>query len=58
MKKIHARQLALKIFMLRPKKNSYTEFNDEKKFLQLENSPTPSQISFLMVRPYIVYFLS
>ena len=40
-KKILARQLILKIFMLRPKKNSYKEFDDEKKFLRLENSPPP-----------------
>ena len=25
--------------MLRPKKNSYKEFDNEKKFLRLENSP-------------------
>ena len=50
-KKIHTRQLALKIFMLRPKKNLYTESNNEKKFLRLENSQTPSPITFLMVRP-------
>ena len=30
-KKIHARQLTLKIFMLWPKKNSYKEFDNEKK---------------------------
>ena len=30
-KKIHARQLNLKIFMLWPKKNSYKEFDNEKK---------------------------
>ena len=30
-------------------KNSYKEFDNEKKFLRLENSPTP--ITFLMVRP-------
>ena len=36
--------------MLRPKKNSCKEFDDEKKFLRLENClPTP--ITFLMVRP-------
>ena len=50
-KKIHTRQLALKIFILWPKKNSYTEFNNEKKFLRLENSQTPPPITFLMVRP-------
>ena len=27
--------------MLRPKKNSYKEFDEEKKFLRLENSPPP-----------------
>ena len=27
--------------MLWPKKNSYKEFDNEKKFLQLENSPSP-----------------
>ena len=35
--------------MLRPKKNSYKEFDNEKKFLRLKNSPPP--ITFLMVRP-------
>ena len=28
--------------MLLPKKNSYKEFDNEKKFLQLENSPPPT----------------
>ena len=28
-----------KKFMLSPKRNSYKEFDNEKKFLQLENSP-------------------
>ena len=39
--------------MLWPKKNSYKEFDNEKKFQRLENSPThPSPpITFLMVRP-------
>ena len=32
-----------------PEKNSYKEFDNEKKFLRLENSPPP--ITFLMVRP-------
>ena len=42
MKKIHARQLTLKQkFMLRPKKNSYKEFDNKKKLLRLENSPPP-----------------
>ena len=40
-KKIHARQLNLKIFMLRPKKNSYKEFDNEKRILRLKNSPPP-----------------
>ena len=38
--------------MLRPKKNSYKEFDNEKKFLRLENSPSPPplpRITFLMV---------
>ena len=33
-----------------PEKNSYKEFGNEKKFLQVENSPPPP-ITFLMVRP-------
>ena len=41
MKKIHARQLTLKIFMLWPKKKSYKEFNNEEKFPQFENFPPP-----------------
>ena len=44
-KKIHARQLILKIFMQRPKKNSYKEFDNEKKFLRPENSPPPHNFS-------------
>ena len=28
-----------KLLMLRPKKNSYKEFDNEKKFLRLKNSP-------------------
>ena len=36
--------------MLWAKKNSYKEFDNEKKFLRLENSPPPP-ITFLMVRP-------
>ena len=35
--------------MLWPKKNSFKEFGNEKKFVRLENSPPP--ITFLMVRP-------
>ena len=37
--------------MLWPKKNSYKEFDNEKKFLPLENSPPPPPITFLMVGP-------
>ena len=40
--------------MLWPKQNSYEEFDDEKKFLPLKNSPAPSlppPITFLMVHP-------
>ena len=38
--------------MLWPKKNSNKEFDNEKQFLRLENSPPPHPaISFLMVRP-------
>ena len=41
-----------KIFKLRRKKNSEKEFDNEKKFLWLKNSPTPPPpITFLMVRP-------
>ena len=29
--------------MLWPKKNSYNEFDNEKKFLRLENSPPPKK---------------
>ena len=36
--------------MLWPKKNSFKEFDNKKKFLRLENSPPPP-ITFLMVRP-------
>ena len=31
--------------MLWPKKNSYKEFNNENKFLRLENSPPPHNFS-------------
>ena len=31
--------------MLWPKKNSYKEYDNEKKFLRLENSPPPHKIS-------------
>ena len=40
-KKIHARKLILKIFMLWPKKNN----ENEKKFLRPENPPPPPQQS-------------
>ena len=39
--------------MLWPKKNSYKEFDNERRFLRLENPPSP--ITFLMVSPLIVY---
>ena len=49
LKKIHARQLILKKYLcyglLWPKKNSYREFDNEKKFLRLENSPPPPNFS-------------
>ena len=38
--------------MLWPKKDSYKVFDNEKKFLRLENSPPPPLITFLMVGPY------
>ena len=42
MKKIHARQLTLKNYSCHVlKKNSYKEFDNEKKFLRPENSPPP-----------------
>ena len=31
--------------MLWPKKNSYKEFDNEKKFLRLQNSPPPHKFS-------------
>ena len=34
-----------------PEKNSYKEFDNEKKILQLENSPPLPPITFLMLRP-------
>ena len=40
-KKILARQLTLRNTHARAWKNSYKEFESEKKFLQLENSPPP-----------------
>ena len=47
--------------MQRPKKNSYKEFDNEKKSLRLENSPPPpTPITFLVVRPWIkiMFFIS
>ena len=35
----------MKKILARPKKNSYKEFDDEKKFLRLENSPPPYNFS-------------
>ena len=40
--------------MLWAKKNSYKEFDNEKKFLLLENSLPP--ITFLMVRPLVACY--
>ena len=42
MEKIHARQLILKIFTLWPKKNSYEEFDNEKKSPPYNFSNGPS----------------
>ena len=39
MKKIHALQLTLNNIHAMPKKDSYKEFDNEKKFLRVENSP-------------------
>ena len=39
--------------MLTPKQYSYKEFDDEKKFLLLENSPPSAPVTFLMVRPQV-----
>ena len=50
-KKIHARKLILKIFMLWPKKDNDNENENEKKLLRLKNSSPPTPIKFLMVRP-------
>ena len=60
MKKIHACQFTVKkIHAMAWKKNSYKEFDDEKKFLRLENSPPPLPlpITFLMVRLLKYHFL-
>ena len=40
--------------MLWPKKNLYKEFDNEKKFLQLENSPSPPPHDFSNGPPLIV----
>ena len=45
MKKIFARQLILKNIHAMAYKNSSKEFDDEKKFLRLENSPPPPNFS-------------
>ena len=44
-KKIHARQLILTNIHAMAKKNSYKEFDNENKFLRLENSPPPHNFS-------------
>ena len=38
---------------INPKKNSYKEFDNEEKFLRLDNSPPHPPITFLMVRRLI-----
>ena len=43
--------------MLWPKKKSYNEFDNEKKFLRLESSPPPPP-TFLMVRPLLIIKIS
>ena len=40
--------------MLRPKKNSYKEFDDGKEFPRLENSPPPPQ-NFSNGRTLVIY---
>jgi len=40
-KKIHARQLILKKYSCYGLKKSYKDFDNEKKFLRLENPPPP-----------------
>ena len=42
MKKIHSRQLTLKNIYAMAYKKSDKEFDNEKKFLWLENSPPPT----------------
>ena len=42
--------------MLWPEKNSFKEFENDKKFLLLEKPPPPPPvITFLMVRSYTLY---
>ena len=51
-KKIHARQLILKIFMLWPKNDSYKEFDNEKNSCGSKIPlPPPHNFNFLKVRP-------
>ena len=45
MKKILARQLTLKNIHAIALKKSYKEFDNDKKFLRLENSPSPHNFS-------------
>ena len=42
--------------MLWPKKNSYKEFDNEKKIPAARKFPTPT-ITFLLVRPLVTFFL-
>ena len=46
LKKILARQLTLRNIHARAWKNSYKKFDNEKKFLRLENSPSPHNFSY------------
>ena len=61
MKKNHARQLTLKKYSCYGKKNSYKEFDNEKKkkIPAAQKSPSPHPlITFLMVRPlYLLCFV-
>ena len=43
--------------MLWPEKNSYKEFDNEKKFLRLENSPPPHNFSNGPSLTYVLWFL-
>ena len=51
MKKNSCTPITLKNIHAMALKKSYREFDNEKKFLRLENSPPPP-LTFLMVRPY------